>query len=181
MNRLSRLLIGCVLASMLYTATLAQAPKTQPLKPGPDHLRLHYFVGKWNFQGEVKASPFGPAGANTGTETIELGPNAFSIVFHNEVKGPAGVTRSMGIMSFDTGAKSYNYYGVDGAGNVSVGKGAATPNVWTWNTESKFQGRTVKGRAIISITSPAAYSYRFEMADDKNIFITIEEGKATKM
>jgi hypothetical protein len=181
MKRLSLFIGGCVLASAYAGALDAQSQMTQALKPGPDQQKLHYFVGKWNLQSDIKASPFGPAGKNTGTETVELGPNGFSIVFENEIQGPAGVTRNTGILSFDAGAKVYNYYGVDSTGGVSVGRGTATGNTWTWSTESKVQGKTVKGRATITTASPATYSYRFEIADEKGAFMIIEEGRATKM
>jgi len=38
----------------------------------------------------------------------------------------------------------------------------------------------VKGRATINITSPSSYTFKFEIADDKGAFTTIEEGKAMK-
>ena len=46
----------------------AQAP---PQKPGPEHKKLEYFVGKWTSTGEMKASPFGPAGKITSSDTCE--------------------------------------------------------------------------------------------------------------
>ena len=40
---------------------LAQAPAEKP-KPGPEHKRLGYFVGKWSTDGETKPNPFMPGG-----------------------------------------------------------------------------------------------------------------------
>jgi len=40
---------------------LAQAPGEKP-KPGPEHKRLGYFVGKWTAEAEMKPSPFMPGG-----------------------------------------------------------------------------------------------------------------------
>ena len=40
------------------SALRAQAP--EPPKPGPEHQKLAYFVGRWNIEGTVQASPMGP-------------------------------------------------------------------------------------------------------------------------
>ena len=44
----------------------AQAP---PQKPGPEHKKLDYFVGKWTSTADMKASPFGPGGKMTASDT----------------------------------------------------------------------------------------------------------------
>ncbi|HYR84121.1 MAG TPA: DUF1579 family protein [Terriglobia bacterium] len=179
MNRLSRLMFVLALALAGAGPAPAQAPPQAP-KPSPDHKKLEYYVGRWTLESDVKASPFGPAGKNTGTEEVELGPGGFFAVFRDDVKGPAGPMKATGILGYDGGAKNYTYYGVDSNGGVNVGTGKVAGNVWTWNTESKVAGKLVKGRATASITSPSSYTFKFEIADDKGAFITIEEGKAMK-
>ena len=39
---------------------LAAAQGQQPPKPGPEHQRLAYFVGKWKAEGEMKPGPWDP-------------------------------------------------------------------------------------------------------------------------
>ena len=178
MKSLPRVIIGVAFALAAGVPVPAQAPAQSP-RPSPDHKKLEYYVGKWVLESDVKASPFGPAGKNTGTEEVELGPGGFFVIFHDDIKGPAP-TKATGILGYDGGAKNYTYYGVDSSGNVNVGTGKVAGNVWTWNTESKVAGKLIKGRATISIASPSSYTYKFEIADDKGAFITIEDGKATK-
>src|SRR5215475_14950365 len=60
-----------------FTALLpAQAPPAPP-KPGPEHKKLEYFVGKWTVESEIKANKYMPAGKSVSTETCTLGPGGF--------------------------------------------------------------------------------------------------------
>lgn len=176
----NRFIVASVFVFALVTASLAQAPASQaPPKPGPEHKKLDYFVGKWTMESDVKASPFGPAGKNTGTSTVESGPGGFTIVLHDDVKTTMGPMKAVGIIGYDPTAKSYTYYGADSMGMMMSGKGTATGNTWNWTTESKMGGKTMKGK-LTMVTSPTSYTFKFEMADDKGVYSTIEEGKATK-
>ena len=76
-------------------------------KPAPEHKRLAYFAGTWNFQGEAKASPMGPGGPITFKETCELMEGGFALVCRSEGKGPMGPTKSVSIMSYDVEKKAY--------------------------------------------------------------------------
>ncbi len=55
---------GSLFLSVFTLALWAQAPPQMP-KPGPEHQRLHYFVGDWETITEAKPSPFGPGGKIT--------------------------------------------------------------------------------------------------------------------
>src|ERR1051325_8127577 len=56
-----------------FTSVLrAQAPPAPP-KPGPEHKKLEYFVGKWTVESEIKANKYMPAGKSVSTETCTLG------------------------------------------------------------------------------------------------------------
>lgn len=43
---------------------------------------MDYFVGRWTGEGDVKASPFGPAGKFMFTEDKEWLPGGFFLVMH---------------------------------------------------------------------------------------------------
>ena len=83
MNALSKekkMSIGSSVALFLicgFTAlALAQAPP-EPPKPGPEHKKLEYFLGKWTVESEIKANKYMPAGKGVSTETCTLGPGGF--------------------------------------------------------------------------------------------------------
>ena len=77
-----------VVALLLGTAVVAaQAP---PQKPGPEHKRLERMVGQWQYEGEAKASPLGPAGKISGSETCEWFQGGFGVVCRSKGTGPKG-------------------------------------------------------------------------------------------
>jgi hypothetical protein len=77
-----------------------------PPKPAPEHKRIEYFKCTWNFVGDSKASPMGPAGAVTFKETCELYEGGFALVCRSEGKNPMGPAKSISIMSYDVEKKA---------------------------------------------------------------------------
>src|SRR5436189_6410436 len=70
--------VAVILICGFTSLLLAQAPPAPP-KPGPEHKKLEYFVGKWTVESEIKANEFVPAGKTVGTETATLGPGGFYV------------------------------------------------------------------------------------------------------
>jgi hypothetical protein len=161
-------------------ALLAQNPPMMP-KPAPELKRLGYFVGKWTNEGEMKAGPFGPGGKFTSTDNNEWFPGGFFMVLHSVGKTPMGPMHEMSVMGYDTDDKVYTYDGFDNMGEHDVSKGTVQGDTWTWNGESKMQGKMIKGRFTIKELSPASYTYKFEYSADGSSWITAVEGKATKV
>jgi hypothetical protein len=160
---------------------LAQAPTEAP-KPGPEHEKLGYFVGKWAGEGEVKPNPMMPSGKFTTSETCEWFEGGFSVVCRSEGKGPMGSTKGLGIMGYSTEESAYTYYGVDSGpmAMASVPRGTVQGDTWTYNDEAKMGGKMVKSRFIIKETSPTSYTFKWEMLGEGGAWQTIMEGKATK-
>ena len=52
----SNVLAACAVISVAGAQVVA-AQSPQAPKPGPEHARLGYFVGKWKTEGEMKPSP----------------------------------------------------------------------------------------------------------------------------
>jgi hypothetical protein len=108
----SKVLAACVVISVAGAQVVA-AQSPQAPKPGPEHARLGYFVGKWKTEGEMKPSPMGPGGKMTGTDTCNWFEGRFTVVCRSEGTGPWGPTKSIGILGYSTEEKVYTYYGVD--------------------------------------------------------------------
>jgi len=159
-----------------FTSLLrAQAPPASP-KPGPEHKKMEYFVGKWTVEGEIKANEFMPAGKIVSTETATLGPGGFYVESRNESQ----LGTSLAIMAYDSHAKVYTSYYASSVGLVGVGTGTVEGNTWTWMVEDKYAGKAVKGRTTITTLSPTQYTIKYEMADGKGDYTTIVEGTVTK-
>ena len=162
----------CGFTSLLF----AQTPPAPP-KPGPEHKKLEYFVGKWTVESEIQANEYVPAGKTVSTETATLGPGGFYV--ESRAEGQLG-TR-LAINAYDSHAKVYTSYYASGVGLVGVGTGTVNENTWTWMVEDKFGGKAIKGRTTITTLSPTQYTIKYEMADEKGGYTTITEGTATKV
>ena len=167
--------VAVILICGFTSLLLAQAPPAPP-KPGPEHKKLEYFLGKWTVEGEIKANEFVRAGKTVSTETCTLGPGGFYVVCRNEGQLP---TR-LAIISYDSHAKVYTSYYANSGGLVGTATGSVEGNTWTWMVEDKFAGKAIKGRTTSTMLSPTEHTSKYEMADGKGGYTTIVEGKATK-
>ena len=168
--------VAVILICGFTALSLAQAPPAPP-KPGPEHKKLEYFLGKWTVEGVIKANEFVPAGKTVSTETCTLGPGGF----YSESRAEGGqLPTRLAIMTYDSNAKVYTSYYFNNVGLVGTATGSVNGNTWTWMEEDKFAGNAIKGRATITMSSPTQYTMQYEMADEKGGYTTILEGKATK-
>jgi hypothetical protein len=167
--------VAVILICGFTALSLAQAPPEGP-KPGPEHKKLEYFVGKWTVESEIKANEYVPAGKGVTTATVTLGPGGFYV----ESRAEGQIPRTDASMAYDSHAKVYTSYYASSVGLVGTGTGTVNGNTWTWMVEDKFAGEAVKGRTTVTILSPTQYTSKYEMADGKGGYTTILEGKATK-
>jgi len=179
MSRRIRVAVMCLVFSM--GLALAQAPGEVP-KPGPEHKKLAYFVGKWTADGDTKPSPFMPGGKFTSRDTCEWFDGGFAVVCRSEGKGPMGPTKALGILGYSAEEKAYTYYGVDNSpmNMATVPRGTVEGDTWVYNDESKMGGKVVKSRYTIKITSPTSYTFKWELVGEDGAWQTMMEGKTTK-
>ncbi|MGH9313175.1 MAG: DUF1579 family protein [Vicinamibacterales bacterium] len=152
-----------------------------PPKPGPEHKKVAFFAGTWNFRGEAKASPMGPGGPMTFKETCEMFEGGFALVCRSEGKSPMGPTKSLSIMSYDVEKKTYTYTAAESNSPVFTALGQTADGTWTWGTESKMAGKMMKTKVTIKETGPTSYEFRMELASDGGAFTPFVEGKATRV
>jgi hypothetical protein len=155
--------VSAVLTTAAVQVLVAQ--EQQPSKPGPEHAKLGYFVGKWKAEGDVKPGPMGPGGKMTSTDTCEWFEGQYSVICRSEGKTPMGPSKSIGILGYSTEDKAYTYYGVDNSGMTmaSVPKGTRQGDTWTYTDEGTMGGQKYKSRVIIKELSPKSYSFKMEM------------------
>jgi len=177
-TRLLNLAVCLVLSSGL---ALAQAPGEKP-KPGPEHKKLGYFVGKWIADADMKPSPFMPGGKVTNRDTCEWFDGGFAVICRSEGKGPMGPTKALGILGYSMEEKAYTYYGLDNSpmNMATVPRGTVEGDTWVYNDESKMGGKMVKSRYTIKVTSPTSYTFKWELVGEDGAWQTMMEGKTTK-
>ncbi len=96
--------VAVILICGFTSLLLAQAPPAPP-KPGPEHKKLEYFVGKWTVESEIKANEFVPAGKTVGTETGTLGPGGFYV--ESRAEGQLGTRLAIIAYEMLTGAHPF--------------------------------------------------------------------------
>ena len=169
-----------LLLFVLLAAVLAwgQAPPAMP-KPGPEHQRLHYFVGTWHSEGDMKASPMGPAGKVSSNDHGEMVGDFFCAI-HSDGTTPMGPMKAVGIMGYDPKTKMYTYDGFDNSGMHDLAKGSVSGKTWTFTDENEIGGKKIKGRYTMTELSATSYTFKFDMSEDGKTWNNIMEGKATK-
>jgi Protein of unknown function (DUF1579) len=171
----------CVVVS-LSGVQIGAAQTPAPAKPGAEHQRLGYFVGKWTTEGEMKPGPMGPGGKVTSTDNCEWFEGRFAVVCHSDGKNPAGPTKSIGILSYSTEEKVYTYYGVDNTAMTmaSVPRGTVKGDTWTYDDEGMMGGQKIKSRVTIKELSPTAYTFKLELQGPDGKWAPAMEAKSTK-
>jgi len=163
-----------------WSATLAQEPPQMP-KPGPEVQRLGYFVGKWQGEGELKPGPFGPGGKFTTSDNNEWFTGGFFLVMRSDEKSPMGNGQSMMVVGYNAEQKVYTFHSIDSMGEAETATGTVQGDTWTWLGESKMGGRSLKSRFTLKELSPTSYSMKLDMSTDGTNWMTMMEGKATKV
>ena len=175
----TRVAVAWVVFVLFGGTLLAQAPPMP--KPTAEHQRLHYFVGEWKADGNMKPSPWGPGGKFTSTDhNTMLGD--FFVVFQSEGTSPMGAFKEIAIMGYDPKEKVYTYDGYNTMGEHDLSTGTISGNTWTWlSSEQDMGGKKVRGRFILNEVTPTTYTYAYDMSVDGGAWTNIMEGKATKV
>ncbi len=159
---------------------LAQTPAGPP-KPGPEQKRMAYFVGRWTSEGEMKASPLGPAGKFTFDENCQWLSGGFFVTCNSSGKGSMGDVKGIAIMGYDPEEEVYTYYEVNSMGEGMLSKGTVNGKVWTWTSEAKMGGKPTKSRFTLTEDTANSQSYKFEISMGDGPMQLVMEGKSTRV
>jgi hypothetical protein len=170
-------------AFTMVSAAGVQVAAAQAPKPSPEHVRLGYFVGKWNAEGDIKPGPMGPGGKMKSTDNCEWFEGQFSVICRSEGTGPWGPTKSIGILGYSTEEKVYTYYGVDNSNMTmaSVPRGTVRGDTWSYTDEGMMGGKKVKSRVTIKELSPTKYTFRYETQGADGKWAPMVESTNTKV
>jgi len=69
-------------------------------------------------------------------------------------------------MGFNTDEKHYTFDSFNSVGEAEHAKGAVEGDTWTWTLSDKMGGQAMKGRYTITVASPTAYNFKFEVAPE---------------
>src|SRR5580698_1398073 len=168
-----------ILMAGLALAAVALAQETMP-KPASEHKKLDLLVGSWVLEGYVKPSAMGPGGKITENEKCEWMEGGFFLVFHVDFKtASSGTGYGLVVFVYSSDEKSYTYREFNCWGEFDDSIGTLDGDTWTWTSDEKMDGMG-KGRFTMKFTSPASYTFTYEMSPDGAKWTTEVDGKATK-
>jgi len=168
------------IAVALALVSAAVAAQSTKASPGPEHKRIGYFAGQWNYQGEAKDSPLGPGGKLTGTESCEWFAGGFQLVCRTKGTGPKGPSTGQSITSYDPARKAYTFYAISSHGDNIFVRGQVQGKVWTWTDDAVIDGKKMTVQATVTEETPTTYSFKLEASVDGGPMMLIEQGKSTK-
>ena len=178
-TRLAMKTTALISAVWLLLALAAVAQGDMP-KPGPEIKKLDAFAGSWTLEGDMKPGPMGPGGKMTETEKCEWMEGGFFLVCHSDFKSSMGDGTGISVMGYSADDKAYTYREFNSWGEFDDSRGSVDGDTWTWTSDEKMGGMTMKGRFTMKILSPTSYNFTFEMSQDGTKWSTVMDGKATK-
>ncbi len=170
---------GMILGVALMLAAGAMGQMEAP-KPGPELKKLDVFVGPWTLEGNMKPGMMGPGGSMTENEKCEWMEGGFYLVCRSEYKSAMGDGVGLSVMGYSAEDKAYTYREFDSFGEFDDSRGTFDGDTWTWTSNEKMNGMTMKGRFTMKMTSATSYTFTFEMSQDGTKWSTVMDGKATK-
>jgi hypothetical protein len=171
---------GIILVAGLVLTVAAMAQESSP-KPAPEHKKLDMLAGSWALEGDVKPSPMGPGGKVTETEKCEWMEGGFFLICHVDFKtANSGNGTGLSVLGYSTGEKAYTYREFNSWGEFEDSRGTLDGDTWTWTSDEKTGDTMMKGRFTMKFTSPASYTFMYEMSPDGAKWTTAVDGKATK-
>ena len=168
-----------IISAWLVLAASALA-QTEAPKPTSEHKKLDVFVGSWTLEGDMKPGAMGAGGSMTEYEKCEWMEGNFFLICHTDFKSSMGNGSGLSVMGYSTEDKAYTYREYNSWGEAMDSKGSVDNDTWTWTSDEKMGGTTMKGRFTMKILSPTAYNFSFEMSQDGAKWTAVMDGKATK-
>ena len=177
---MKRSLIAVALAMLLVAVALqAQAPAPNP---GPEQKKLEIWVGDWTYEGEMKATPLGPAGKFSGKNNTSPILGGFFIEFRGEEKGTAGTTQWLEVDGYDSVSKKFTWNGFSSDGSVQ------TVTYTIEGTTVPYSGTLIVGGKQYKIRGTCVFTPDFtinvdkrEISVDGKAWMPFWEAKATKV
>ena len=171
-------LVTTIALSAACTTAAAQPPAAP--QPGAEQKNLARFAGTWKMEGTMQASPFGPAGPMTGTETCRMFDGGWHLVCDSTGISPMGSMKGHAIMTYDRGTKEYRSFAVNNMPDAEMATGGLSGSTWTWTSKMDMGGKTIHSRFVITETSPTLHTFKWEMSEDGKAWKAVMEGKSTK-
>lgn len=163
------------------TALLAQTPQPSQAQPPTQVRMMGYFAGDWTLSGTTKIGPKAPPAPFHAAEHAEWVPGGYFLEAKTVMHGPMGDVHSVRMMEWVSKDNAYTYNSYNSLGEHTVAIGTAEGDTWVWNAQEKLNGVATRGRYIVTLTSPASYTFKSQVGKPGGGWDTVMEGKATRV
>jgi hypothetical protein len=166
----------CRLLSMLLVLIPTLAAAQQTATPGPEHRRLEYFVGSWNY--EIKGTDSG-----TGTWTVEKAAGGFFFRASETYRPNAGTSVDIGaVMGYDPVRKVYTWYRYWSNGYSDFARGWVSGDTLVFVLdEAKQEGKDAREQITMILAGPTHFTFKWERSVDGGPWTVTGEGTMTKV
>ena len=165
----------CWSLSTLLVLMPIVAAAQQAATPGPEHRRLEYFVGSWNY--EIRGTESG-----AGTWTVEKAPGGFFLA--SETYRPsAGASLDIGaVMGYDPVRQVYTWYRYWSNGYSDFARGWVSGDTLVFVLdEAKQEGKDVREQITMILAEPGYFTFRWERSVEGGPWTVTSEGTMTKV
>ena len=170
-----------VVRSVLLLLGIAVSSAAQAPRPGPEVGKLAVWVGEWQYEGEVQATPIGPAAKVSGRYTGRLVLNGFALEWTAEEAGAFGGVQWSETNVFDPVAKNYPFLGRQNDGTIWSGTGVSSGSAWKLAGTWTVKGTAYKFREDRSFSPDGkSWTWRNEISTDGKAWVPFAQGKVTK-
>ena len=154
-----------------------------PSQPAPELSALAYFLGTWNIEGTIPPGSWGAGGPYSSTDTVDWLAGNFFLIGHSDYSLPAslgGGGKEIYVMGYDGAERAYTFDSFNSQGRHQVSRGQLSNDIWFWTSHADYDGHELQQRMTMKVHSSGAYSLKFEVSSDGEVWTTFMEGKATK-
>jgi len=168
-----------IFAAWILLAAAALAQMEMP-KPAPELKKLDLLAGTWTLDFDMKPGPMGPGGKITETQKCAWMEGSFYLVCNSTYTGSMGNGSGVAYMGYSSDDKVYTYRDFNSWGEFGDSKGQNDGDTWTWTSDEKMGGMTMKGRFTMKNVTATSYTCMYEMSQDGTKWNLVMDGKATK-
>jgi hypothetical protein len=168
-----------VLAVLVFVSSPvgAQAPK-----PSADVRKLEVWVGTWNYEGDAKATPIGPAAKIAGTQTGRMVMGGFAFEWKGSEKGVMGAVEWGEMDTYDAAAKTYPFFGYQTDGTIWSGTNTIVGGVWKASASTTVKGVSYKVRGESTPSADGkSWTFKQDLSTDGKTWMPWTEVKMTKV
>ena len=136
--------------------------------PGPEHLALGVFIGRWRTLGDVAASASTPATKVDSIDTYEWYPGEFFLIHHADSKVGEDRIRSLEVIGFDPARQHYLASFFDSTGGSGIEELRRDGATWTWRGSNVMGVKQHRCVAVVSDDQRTIRARHEKSEDGKN-------------